>query len=441
MTRWRILCGAMTLALTGAGSAAPDPGHVVMISIDGLMPSIYTAPGPAAVPTLRRLASEGAFAEGVVGVMPTVTYPSHTTLITGLLPADHGIVSNNILDPERRSNDAWYWYARDIVAPTLPGVLRARGLSAAAVSWPVTVGMDVDYLFPEFFRSRHPESLSLLRALSTPRLIDAFDASGKGPFGWPPTDRDRTELAAFIIRTWRPHLTLLHIFESDSAQHDHGPGSAQALAAIERADAHVATILAAIDAAGLRDRTDVVVVSDHGFMSLERRLQLNALFKKEGLLSVDDRGAVTAWQAYFQSSGGSGFVHLRNPADTALTSRVQALLAAVAADPANGVDTVLDREDLSKLGADPRASFAVSMKPGFYTSEGHSELLGPTPGKGGHGFAPTRPEMRASLIAAGPHSKGRGALGLVRMTQIAPTIARWFGVTLSPNADRPLDLN
>ena len=77
---------------------------MVVISIDGLKPSTYTADGPSKVPTLRRLAREGAYAEGVIGVTPTVTYPSHTTMISGVLPAVHGIYNNRILDPEEISN-------------------------------------------------------------------------------------------------------------------------------------------------------------------------------------------------------------------------------------------------------------------------------------------------------------------------------------------------
>src|SRR6188508_2856661 len=108
-----ILLAAAVVAGTSVLAQQPPARHVVMITIDGLKPATYTAPGPSKVPTLRRLAQEGTFADGVIGVTPTVTYPSHTTMITGVMPAEHGIVDNRILDPENRSNGAWYWYARD----------------------------------------------------------------------------------------------------------------------------------------------------------------------------------------------------------------------------------------------------------------------------------------------------------------------------------------
>jgi predicted AlkP superfamily pyrophosphatase or phosphodiesterase len=356
-------------------------------------------------------------------------------------PVEHGIYNNRMLDPEDRSEGAWYWYARDMAAPTLPGAVRARGLRAAAVNWPVTVGLDVDFLVPEFGRSRHRESLSLLAALSKPAsLIDDVEASRGQPLPWPLTDAARVEIASWIIRVHRPHLLLLHIFETDDTQHVYGLGSPEATKAIVDADRHVAALLQAVEAAGLRARTNVVVVSDHGFLPIHQQLQLNALLKREGWLDVDSTGRVSRWDVYFQPSGGSGFVFLQNPDDAALRDRVRALLAKAAADPANGIERVLSGEDLRALGADPRASFAVDMRDGFYTGAAHDQLIAPATGKGGHGFHPSRPDLRASLIMAGPQVPRAGSLGVVRMTQIGPTIASWFGVALSPKADAPLTL-
>jgi predicted AlkP superfamily pyrophosphatase or phosphodiesterase len=409
-----------------------------MISVDGMKPSVYLQPGPSKVPTLRRLMARGAHAQ-VVGVLPTVTYPSHTTMITGVPPAVHGIPNNTFVDPDGRSNAAWYWYARDIRVPTLPGLLGASGHTTAAVSWPVTVGMALDYNVPEHFRSRHPEALSLLRSLSTPRnLIDLYEASLPAGLPWPPTDAERAGLAAYIIRTFKPHFTMLHIFDNDSASHEFGHDSPEARAALEASDTHVRTVLDAISAAGLADRTDVVIVSDHGFVSLTTQVQPNFAFKQAGLITVNDRGVITAWDAYLKSAGGAGFVYLSRPDDTTLVARVREQLDAIVADPANGVDKLWTRADLDGIGAAPGASFGVTMKAGFYTGAAHTVLRQPTTGKGGHGFDPAMPAVHASLILAGPDVTKKGDLGVARMTQIAPTIAKWFGVRLVAQADQPL---
>ena len=82
----------------------------------------------------------------------------------------------------------------------------------------------------------------------------------------------------------------------------------------------------------------------------------------------------------------------------------------------------------------------VTMKPGFYTGWAHDALLVNSTSKGGHGFDPARPELKATLVLAGPDVPKAGDLGLVSMTRIAPTVAKWFDVRLSPEADRPLEL-
>lgn len=432
------LVAAALVALTGP-LRADEPPRLVLISIDGLMPSNYLTDGPAKIPNLRQLMAGGIHAEAVIGVLPSVTYPSHTSLITGVPPAVHGIIDNRMVDPEGRSNGAWYWYAADIKVPTLPAAARARGLRAAAISWPATIGMDLDYLVPEFFRSNHPESLSMLQALSRPS--DLLDSAGIGrgtPYDWPPTDRDRADLAIHLIRTYQPHVLLLHLLAHDGAQHDQGPGSPEALASLEQIDGYVGDVLGALRQAGLLERTHIAIASDHGFLALQHLLSPNAAFKQEGLISVNERGAITDWQAYFHSSGGSGFVYLSDPSDQALHERVFGLLRKLQSDPAHGIRRIWTRPELDALGAHPRAAFGLDVADGFYTSSGHEVLVAESSTRGGHGFDPSRPGLQSSFLLSGPAVTRRGSLGTIRLTQVAPTLARILAVGLSPMADEAL---
>jgi hypothetical protein len=155
---------------------------------------------------------------------------------------------------------------------------------------------------------------------------------------------------------------------------------------------------------------------------------------------VDERGRVTDWQAYFHAEGGSGFVYLKTPDDAGLAGRVGKLLEGLKADPGNGIASIWTRADLARRGADPNASFGIGMMSGAYSGAGHDAVIVATRNRGGHGFDPDMPELHASLIVAGPVARGRGSLGVVRMTQVAPTLAKLIGVTLSPQADEPLSL-
>lgn len=199
-TRCAGLVVLLLLAIPALGAGAAQ--HVVMISVDGLMPDYYQKADALGlrIPHLRRLMRDGAWAR-VRGVLPTVTYPSHTTLITGVTPRVHGIGSNTYFDPEERSNGAWMWYAAEVRVPTLVSAARAKGLSTGSVSWPVSVGRFADWNVPEFFRgsSTHPSDLRLVEAMSTPGLVDAAVAERGRPFAWPFTDAERTDLAVHIL--------------------------------------------------------------------------------------------------------------------------------------------------------------------------------------------------------------------------------------------------
>ena len=95
------------------------PALLAFISLDGLRPD-YVLQADAhglKIPHLRRILREGAHASGARGVLPTVTYPSHTTIVTGVWPAKHGIYTNTTFDPLGMNFEGWYWYSEDITVP------------------------------------------------------------------------------------------------------------------------------------------------------------------------------------------------------------------------------------------------------------------------------------------------------------------------------------
>src|SRR5262245_24275076 len=127
----------VSLLLAPSAQTARVP--VVLISIDGLMPDQLLHPDQHGlkIPNLRTLVAEGASASGVKGVLPTVTFPSHTTMITGVSPARHKITANTPFDPLGTNRDGWFWYAEDIGINTLWDAARKAGVTTGNVEWPV----------------------------------------------------------------------------------------------------------------------------------------------------------------------------------------------------------------------------------------------------------------------------------------------------------------
>src|SRR5262249_8946978 len=130
-------CGGARAPDGAPPAAPPGAGRVVVGSVDGLMPDAYLDPAAhrLSIPTPRPRVARGA-AGRVRGVMPTVTYPSHTTMVTGVPPRMHGIVTNRPLDPLSKNFDGWRWYAEDIAVPTLYQAVEAQHRAAALIVWP-----------------------------------------------------------------------------------------------------------------------------------------------------------------------------------------------------------------------------------------------------------------------------------------------------------------
>ncbi len=428
------LLAALFLASAGAAQAAP----VLMISIDGLRPGDILEADQRGVtaPFLTGMVKRGLFATGVRNALPTVTYPNHTTLVTGVWPARHGIEANTVFDPLRQGYDAWYWYSPMIRVPTLWDAVHAAHKTTASIGWPVTVdNASIDENLPEYWRARIPGDADLLHALSTPGLPELVAPAGYGLMDVvitePPEDEAKARAAAAIYTAKRPYFFTLHLSSLDHYEHTYAPGSPEAYGALKRIDAAVAGLVAAARAA--EPDLVVVLVSDHGFAPIAHEVNLPVALVDAGLITLSQKNLPQTWQAMPWSSGGSAAVVLAHPGDAALRAKTADLLNKLSADPNSGVGRVLDRAQIAAMGGAPDADFFVDAKPGF---EIGTALTGPlvtaSANKGTHGYFPDHPEMRATLIIDGAGQTG--SLGEIDMRDIAPTVAQILGVAL-PSAD------
>jgi predicted AlkP superfamily pyrophosphatase or phosphodiesterase len=425
-----------------AANAAP----VLMVSIDGLRPAdvLDAKSRGIKVPALTSLVQNGLYANGVKNALPTVTYPNHTTLITGVWPAKHGIANNQTFDPLQKNMSGWYWYTRDIKVPTLWDAVHDSGGKVASLSWPVSVGARaIDYNLPEYWRSPdvHAEDIKLMSALSTPGIVPMLEKSTGLSFleadgETVEEDVGRTRFAGALIAAKHPQFTTVHLRGLDHTEHTYGPGSPEAKQALETLDAAIGKLIE--QARQAEPDLVVAIVSDHGFAPVEHAVNLIAPFVQAGLITLDAKGKVTAWQAE-PWGGASAAVVLAHPEDAALKAKVSGLLHDLAAKPELGIAQVIDAGEVAQMGGTPMASFWVDFHPGYQMgADPAAPAVGPASVKGTHGFFPTHPEMRATFILSGPSIARHGALGEIDMRDIAPTLAKVMKVSL-PGADgKPL---
>jgi predicted AlkP superfamily pyrophosphatase or phosphodiesterase len=439
----RAALSALALALSVSAPAVAEP--VLLISIDGLRPGdvIEAEQRGLKLPNLRRFVTEGAYASGVVGVLPTVTYPSHTTLLTGASPAKHGVVNNTTFDPGQLNQGGWYWYASDIKLPTLWSATAAKGLTVGNVHWPVSVGAPgVTWNLPQIWRTGHADDAKLVSALSTPGLVADLEKATGEPYAAGidesiAGDENRGRFTVKLIEAHKPEFLTAYFTALDHEQHAQGPGTPDAHAVLERIDAIVGRVAAAELAA--HPDAVIAVVSDHGFEAIGRETNFFRAFIDAGLIRLDEAGKVAGWDAMPWPSGGSVAVVLAHPEDAALTARVGDLLNRMKADPANGVAAVAGKPEIARMGGNPEASFYVNLMPdttagGF---KGATAPLHAVPAyKGTHGYFPQVTNLRSTFLIMGKRvPKGR-ALGEIDMRAIAPTLAGILGVSL-PDAEVP----
>ncbi|OYZ13104.1 MAG: alkaline phosphatase family protein [Sphingomonadales bacterium 28-64-96] len=430
---------ALTIALFALPAAAQPLAKatpVLMIAIDGLRPQEWQRRDNGLdLPALRGLAAGGTSA-AVTGVLPTVTYPSHTTLITGTAPRQHGIANNLTFDPLRGNADGWYWYASDIKADTLWQAASRAGRTVVNVHWPVSVGVSgLTANLPQIWRTGLPDDDKMMAALSTPGLPLA--EAGPYPTGKDESiagDEGRAAQAIALLRRVKPDFATVYLTGFDHEQHEAGPESPAARAVLVRIDAAVGQLVAA--ARAINPQTTVVVVSDHGFAPTARTTNLFMPFIKAGLIRLNGN-AIASWDAIPWMAGGSAAIRLARPDDAALKAKVAAVLAEVAADPAAGIDRVMDAAAIAAAGGTGDAAFWVNCKPGWLMGGKLNGVQGEaTATKGMHGYFPDVPAMRASLIANGPGITAGRDLGVIDMRAIAPAVAARLGVTLK-DAEKP----
>lgn len=453
MISLRICVSALALTFVPALFALEPASDriVVLISVDGLAHYYFDDP-KAEMPTIRQLAAEGVRAEKMKCSMPTVTWPNHTTLVTGVHPAKHGVIGNNYYDRTKQEivpliPDPLFNKEEIVKSPTIYDVAKAAGLKTAAIIWPASRGArTLDWTVPDVFTD------ALFQGHASPGLLDEFKQAGipyEKQEEWCKTgkgeDRDRmyVQMLNHVIRTHRPNFALLHLVEVDHVEHAKGPQSPEAYAAVKFADERVREVWEELQKS-FPGRATLVVSADHGFNPYQQQIQPNVLLRKEGLLTAEGM-KVTGGAARTLGQGGGAFIYVL---DAEKRDAITAQLAEKLKD-VEGVEWVITAPDFPKYGlADPKtnphmADLVLSAKSGYSFTDSLAGDLVVTPKsdsvKGTHGYDPNQSSMHATFVAWGAGIQPKSKLGTINNTDVAPTIAALLGVKMPDTDGRVLD--
>ena len=409
--------------------------YVVLVSVDGFRPDFYTdASWPA--PNMQQMMHKGVYAQGVRGIFPTVTYPSHTTLITGVMPARHGIVYNTPFDPKGLSG-RWVKDYKEIKAQTLWAAAHVAGLKTASVSWPVSVGSaDIDYNIPETWSENLPgDRRPATSQDATPKgLFEEVQRNATGQLEANDLDlhylsmnENLGRMTAYLIRKYKPNLISVHLPCTDEAEHAEGREGESVRRAVASADRAIGSILEALEKAGIKDSAAVIITGDHGFVDTHSSLAPNVWLAQMGLTGITpDRGN---WKAAFHASGGSAFLHLKDPKDEKTLQQVVKMLESL--PPAQQkLFRIIDRKTMDHFGSDPAAALALTGMQGItFNNNADGALLKPAKG-GAHGYFPDFDEIRTGFVAMGAGLNTGSVMREMGLEDVAPLVAKLLGIEL-----------
>lgn len=438
--------GLLTAVLGGPVTAA-DPGHhVVIVSIDGFPAELWRRMD-VPTPNLKRLAAAGASARAMTVVNPSLTWPNHTSIITGVSPAKHEVLFNGLLlrggpsVPPRVTSDVDQTTL--VKAPTLYDAAHAAGLTTAESNW---VGIRhapaITWSFPEFPTGKE----RIVREMLADGSLTAEELKGLEwgqPTNLPWHDGIWLRGATYILNKYRPHLLLYHILTTDSTHHTFGPGNVGSFAALGFADRLVGELIQTVKNNGLLDRTTFIVTTDHGFKRVTHFAYPNVTLKKAGLLEVAGPRIVKG-DAVMVGGGGTAMVYVTDAARREeLKGRVRDLLLA-----SEGVAEVIDGAEGASLGMPtPDASERMGdliLYPkagyGFRDSAAGEQAAAPAQNYAGtHGQRADDTDLDGILIMSGRGIKPGVVLDRVRNLDIAPTAARLLGIPLPGAEGRVLE--
>ncbi|MBS4206995.1 ectonucleotide pyrophosphatase/phosphodiesterase [Bacillus sp. FJAT-50079] len=401
------------------------------------------------LPHFKSFLQTASYCKNVETIYPSVTYPCHTTIVTGKFPKHHGIINNTLLQPGRLSPD-WYWHRHYVKGTTLYDEAKKSGMTTAALLWPVTAKANIDYNMPEIFANRpwhHQIPVSLMNGSVRFQLEmnKQFGHIRKG-LSQPELDDFVLESTVHTIKAYKPNLLLVHFTDLDTQRHFHGFSSEQAHEALRRHDIRLGRMIQALKDSGQYEDSTIIVLGDHSALDEAKAIKPNVLLKDQGLIQINKQGHVAAWDAYCKSCDGSAYIYVK---DEQTQSKVAGLLQKLMEDESTGIEMVLTSKEAGARGADEHAAFMIEARQGYYFTEYLDGNLidditeqDVEAGKYtvvSHGYSPDKPDYTTVFMASGKGIETGIVLPTMHLVDEGPTFARLLGVDLGNTDGRILE--
>jgi Uncharacterized proteins of the AP superfamily len=387
------------------------------------------------LPNFSSLIKSGSYSNNVESVYPSLTYPAHTSIITGKLPKNHGIVNNILIQPNRFLSSDWFWERKHIKGTTLFDIAKSNGLKTAALLWPITGKAPIDYNIPEIFPNRSWQNQIIVSLLNGSKF---FQYNMNKKFGHlrngisqPSLDNFTLSSLIDLLETKAPEFTAVHFTDVDSQRHDYGYSSNEAYAALKRHDERLGKIINTLNKLNIFEETTLVALGDHSFLDAKYVIKINNLFLKHNLLELTSKNKIKHTVAYCNYCDGSAYIYLK---DKSRHGEVYELLNKFSEENNDCIKKIYSNKDASNLGADPNCDFMLEAKQGYYfINDIDGEIIEEAKGKyhvATHGYSPKIQDYQTFFIAKGPDIREYYSIGFMSLLSEGPTLAKILGGNL-----------
>lgn len=396
------------------------------------------------LPNFSRLAKEGAFCDNVLSVYPSLTYPAHTSIVTGKTPNNHGIVANTAFQPSRNNPD-WLYKRKYIRGTTLVDEAKKSGMTICSLLWPVMGGARIDYNIPEVCVTRkYQNQVTACVANGSPiyllEMQKLFGHLRKGTTQ-PALDDFLMTCAKYTIEKYDPDMMLIHLTDVDTNRHNYGAENEKVTDALRRHDKRLGDLLEWLSEKRPMEETTVIVLGDHCQIDTHTIVYLNKYLLDKGLLSVK-KGKITDYKVIAKTCDGSTYLYLNSKYenDESVIATVADVINEIRRDERLGIENVYTSEEAAEMGADSKCLVMLEGKPGFYFLNEFDKLTESVTNTKNHkmlavhGCLPTKEDNKTFFVASGKGINPGMKIETMHLWDEGPTIAKLMGWNL-PETD------
>lgn len=417
--------------------------RLIILSLDAV--GSRDLPFLKSLPHFQAFFDRAAVCESVQSVYPSLTYPAHTSIVTGRYPCRHGIVNNVRFQPERSPSD-WFWQRNYIQGTTLYDEAARKGMKVAALLWPVMGKAKISCNLPEVLPNRPWQNQVMVSILNGTPL---YELALQRRFGYLRSGVQQPQLDNFVhasmlytLKKERPDLMLVHLTDVDTNRHLYGVDCEPVREALKRHDERLGELMETLDQMGWREDTNVVLLGDHCQMDVDRVICPNYILYRKGWFTVKG-DKVTDYRAIARDCDGSCYIYVRDPSDC---PAVADLLDHMKQRAESGIARIFTSKEAAELGADCSCTFMLEAEQGCYFQNGweiYSQkaepghyMENPHNQAATHGYLPDYAGYQTIFMAAGPDFLAGSRVEQMSLVDEGPTLARVLGVDLGDTDGR-----